>query len=128
MSIWRGLWALWRSRPYGRRLANKVADTLGRCHGICYDHIDYCGVGLFKRGKKFIYDHVYYGVPEFEENGAPQEGIAVFQDRESFVDWLSRQSDESLSGRDQPDPFYFNNQRITRARLKDAVAGYIPRV
>ncbi|MFP2933936.1 hypothetical protein ACLESO_54190 [Pyxidicoccus sp. 3LG] len=128
MSIWRRLWGLWRSRPYGRRLASQVADALGRCHGLCYDHIDYCGVGLFKQGKRFIYDHVYYGIPEFETNGSPQEGIAVFQDRDSFVAWLSRQSDESLSGRDQPNPWYFDNQRITRARLKDAVAGHIPRV
>ncbi|MCP3139946.1 hypothetical protein [Pyxidicoccus xibeiensis] len=125
VNIGRKLWVYWRKRPYGRKLASQVADALGQLH---YDHVDYCGTGFFHRARGYIYDHVYDGYPVFETPGGSKEAIAVFPDRASFVDWLSEQSDWSLSGRDQDNPWYFDNQRITRARLKGLLAGQNPRV
>jgi len=36
--------------------------------------------------------------------------------------WLAQQSDETLSGREGPSPFDWDNQRITRKRLLEAIA------
>jgi hypothetical protein len=97
--------------PYGRALAEKVADALDRGVKVAYDHRDYCGMGLVKLDAGYVYGVFNDGSPE---------AVATFSTREAFVEWLSAQSDASLSGRDE-DPFVWDNQRLTRARLAKAL-------
>jgi hypothetical protein len=42
-----------------------------------------------------------------------------FPSRAKFVEWLAAQTDESLSGRDQANDWYHDNQRITVERLQE---------
>jgi hypothetical protein len=69
-------------------------------------------MGLQRRGEEYHYSEVFDGY---------LRGGRVFQTRAAFVSWLAEQSDDSLSGRDGPLPFEWDNQRITRARLLEAI-------
>lgn len=100
--------------PYGKDLATRVAVALERGATIANGHRDYGGMGLFLIGGEYLYAEVYDGLPA----GDPP---ARFTTRPDFVAWLAAQSDASLRG-DPSDPFMFDNQRITRARLVAAVA------
>ncbi len=99
--------------PYGESLAARVADALRRGATIANGHRDYGGMGLFRIGGEYLYAEVYDGQP----SGDPP---ARFTSGQDFVAWLAAQSDASLRG-DPSDPFTFDNQRVTRARLVDAV-------
>jgi hypothetical protein len=111
------------TEPYGPGLANKVADLLERGQSILYVHKEYCGTGMRFLDGKFVYDDVVDGELSCMRTKPPTIGraLAVFPDRASFVTWLAGQCDQSLSGRDREDPWYWNNQRITRTRLERAV-------
>jgi hypothetical protein len=111
------------AEPYGVGLANKVADLLERGQSVTYGHEDYCGAGLRYVSGQYVYDEVWNGELACmrEQPPALDRALSVFADRPSFVAWLSKQCDQSLSGRDRPDPFFWNNQRITRTRLERAV-------
>jgi len=100
---------------YGEALAHKVADFLERGGLIAYDHRDYCGMGLIYDidKKKFAYCNVNDGAGFYVEQG--------FDTAKSFVQWLSKQSDESLSGENETE-FLRDNQRITRERLTNLPA------
>jgi hypothetical protein len=98
--------------PYGNVLAEEVADALDRGKKVVNDHRDYCGMGLAKLEADYVYGSF--------DDGGPPEAMRTFAARESFVAWLAAQSDASLSGRDEG-PFVWGNQRITRARLLEAV-------
>jgi len=67
------------------------------------------GLSLYKG--EFQYGRVY--------DGDLRDVVLSFTKEEDFVDWLAAQSDDSLSGNDEKDFFYKDNQRITRARLFD---------
>jgi hypothetical protein len=111
------------AEPYGIGLANKVADLLVRGQSVLYGHPDYCGTGLRYVQGRFLYDDVWEGELASLRQQPPtsERALAAFPDRASFVTWLSEQCDQSLSGRDRADPFYWNNQRLTRSRLERAV-------
>jgi hypothetical protein len=111
------------AEPYGVGLANKVADLLERGQAVVYGHAEYCGTGLRYVDGRFVYDEVRDGELAClrHQPAAYDQALALFTDRPSFVTWLAEQCDQSLSGRDRPDPFYWNNQRITRTRLERAV-------
>jgi hypothetical protein len=111
------------AEPYGMGLANKVADLLERGQSIVYGHPDYCGTGLRHVDGRFVYDEVWSGELACFRHQPPayDRALEVFGDRGAFVIWLSQQCDQSLSGRDRKDPYYWNNQRITRNRLERAV-------
>jgi|tagenome__1003787_1003787.scaffolds.fasta_scaffold20754497_2 hypothetical protein len=111
------------AEPYGTGLANKVADLLERGQAIVYGHPDYCGTGLRHINGRYVYDEVYEGELAClrQRPLGFDRALAVFNDRPSFVAWLAQQCDQSLSGRDRADPFFWNNQRITRTRLERAV-------
>ncbi|WP_224241791.1 hypothetical protein [Hyalangium gracile] len=111
-----------RNTPYGEELANRVADFVSRNYCIAYSHRDYCGTGFFYLNGRFVYDHVTDGRGDFEGMSKLEDAIALFPDRASFVAWLAQQSDESLSGKEKGDPWYTDNQRITRARLEQVLA------
>ena len=100
--------------PFGATLANQVADALDRGVAMTYKHRDYCGMGLLRRPDGYAYGPVY--------DGDLIDGT-VFPTHAAFVAWLAEQSDVTLSGRDGAMPFDWDDQRITRARLLDALAG-----
>jgi hypothetical protein len=100
--------------PYGAALANAVADALDRGVAVTYTHRDYCGMGLCRTGGDYEYGPVY--------DGNLYDG-AKFPTHDAFVAWLAAQSDATLAGREDPAPFNWDNQRITRARLMEAIAG-----
>ncbi|HAI75836.1 MAG TPA: hypothetical protein DCM08_06270 [Microscillaceae bacterium] len=97
---------------YGNSLATNVAVYLEKGGVVAYAHRDYCGMGLIYDAdkQKFVYGSVFDG-----NNFYPEK---VFDNRKDFIKWLADQSDESLSGKELSE-FDRNNQRITRARLKD---------
>lgn len=99
--------------PYGQDLATRVAVALERGAVIAHGHRDYGGMGLFMIGGEYLYAEVYDGLPA----GDPP---ARFTSRLDFVVWLAAQSDATLRG-DPSDPFLFDNQRVTRARLAEVV-------
>ena len=111
-----------RLRPFGRELAEAVADLLEAGGDISYGHRDHCGMGLALIDGVYVYDEVGDGQFRYTyEEGGLEVACAAFFDRASFVSWLGFQNDESLSGRESGDPWYTDNQRITRARLKEEV-------
>jgi hypothetical protein len=111
------------AEPYGAGLANKVADLLERGQSIVYGHADYCGTGLRYLAGRFVYDEVWNGELACLRQQPPtfDKALKVFGDRAAFVAWLAQQCDQSLSGRDRQDPYFWNNQRLTRTRLERAV-------
>ncbi|MGK0289289.1 MAG: hypothetical protein ACI86H_000723 [bacterium] len=104
---------------YGRELAEKIASYLGKYISLANSHRDYCGVGFCLDKDLFYYTHFQDGYPDnYEEyTGSPYGWIKKFSDRESFIEWLSEQSDQSLSGSESSDPWYVKNQRITQKML-----------
>ena len=100
------------SEPYGAALALQVVDALDRGVSVTYLHRDYCGMGLGRGDGGYLYGTVNDG-HLFDDT--------VFATREAMVAWLARQSDATLSGREWDQPFLQNNQRITRARLIEAI-------
>jgi hypothetical protein len=109
-------------RPYGVELAEKVADYLVQKGDICYSHRDYCGVGFCFREREFLYDYVTDGGFYGSWYASVPSPIKRFPNRAAFVAWLAEQSDQSLSGQEEPEQFLCNNQRITRERLEQHVA------
>lgn len=103
--------------PYGPALAREVAEALDRGAAMMHAHRDYGGMGLARRGDGYAYGPVYDG--ELMEE-------RVFPTKAAFVTWLAAQSDATLSGREAPSPFDWDNQRITRARLRAVIAAQPP--
>ncbi|MDO7846804.1 hypothetical protein Q5H92_10585 [Hymenobacter sp. M29] len=100
--------------PYGAVLAGQVADALVQGQAVAFSHRDYCGMGLRYRNQQFCYGELYDG--DFIEE--PQQ---IFASRAAFVQWLAQQSDQSLARTEEPDPWYWDNQTITRQRLETFV-------
>ena len=98
-----------KTTPYGRELAEKVANTLQHSYSVGYGHRDYCGTGLEYREGTFLYGELW--------DGYMTEPISQWSSKENFIEWLARQSDASLGRLDATEPFYWGNQTITRERL-----------
>ena len=96
-----------RSTPFGRQLAEEVARKL-KTRALYNTHRDYCGMGLELRDGEYCYGEVYDG---------GLDPILRFPDNQSFIDWLSKQSDSSLGRLDEKDPWYWGNQTLTHERL-----------
>lgn len=101
--------------PYGRELAEKVADAL-RHGALAHSHRDYCGMGLEINSEgEYLYGEVWDG------------GLAIplhrFPDKAAFVGWLAVQSDASMAMLDAKDSWYWNNQVITRNSLEAFIQG-----
>lgn len=108
---------------FGEDLANKVVDYLKEHLLIRYDHYGYCGTGFVLLDKKILYTHFdewnSYQHGEIYKAGGDYIGIIkTFSSEEEFVNWLAKQSDESLSGKESGDSWYTDNQRITWKRLE----------
>lgn len=111
----------------GATLASRVADRLDAGDVLAYAHRDYCGMGLARDGDVYVYDAVHDGyLPAGAVDPQSCSERQVFNDRTSFVDWLSAQSDASLSGQDLEDHVLRHNQRLTLQRLDSFVADASP--
>lgn len=110
--------------PYGTTLASVVADRLRQGDILAYGHRDYCGMGLRFADGQFIYGEVSDGelptdleISKWKEIPVGWERL-VFHSRSEFIEWLARQSDDTLSGKELKDQWLAGNQRITRNRLE----------
>jgi hypothetical protein len=108
----------------GRELAEKVADKLETGVPLRHAHRDYCGMGLAVLDGVFVYaevndGHLSGGAGDLSYRQNDDIERREFASRAQFVAWLAAQSDESLSGRELPNPGLHDNQRITVARLHD---------
>ncbi|MBX0289172.1 hypothetical protein K3G63_01910 [Hymenobacter sp. HSC-4F20] len=109
-------------RSYGLPLAEQVADALAAGRTLVPYHRDYCGLGLACVEGTFIYAEVWDGQLQGLNTIDERPPYALpFPDRAAFVSWLSQQSDATLSRREMADSFYWNNQTITRRRLRQFV-------
>lgn len=100
--------------PYGTALAQQVAEAVARGGTLAPSHRDYCGMGFDYRNQEFRYGEVWDG-------HYMEEPTLVFASREAFVDWLAQQSDQSLARVEDDNPWYWDNQTITRQRLENFV-------
>lgn len=116
--------------PYGKELAEAVANRLERGDVLAYGHRDYCGVGLRYADGEYIYGEVSDGeLPSSAElsiwTAVPaQMERRIFSSRNLFVSWLADQSDESLHGRELQDEWLVGNQRLSRRRLDSFAKSY----
>jgi hypothetical protein len=94
---------------YGAALARQVADALRQGRPLLPHHRDYCGMGLECTNGYYRYGEVW--------DGQYLEAQLIFSSREDFVNWLAGQSNKSLACLEEPDPWYWHNQTITRQRL-----------
>ena len=98
------------AEKYGKRLSSDVAEKLAKStsefEGLYFSHRDYCGIGIFIQKGTFILSTVYdgYGIDSI---------IAAFNSKSEFIEWLSNESDQSMSLFGEK----FNNQTLTRLRL-----------
>lgn len=105
----------------------QVANKLDAVGFFGYAHRDYCGMGFHKDGDVYVYAEILDGYilskADMEALGSTFAGERLeFTTRAAFVDWLSAQSDASLSGTGLSDPWLHNNQRITIERLREFTA------
>ena len=97
-----------KSDSYGEKLAEKISEKLIKPdnRGLYFSHRDYCGIGIFFHNGNFVLSTVYdgYGIDEV---------IAEFDSQSEFINWLSKENDQSMSLYGKK----FNNQTITKLRL-----------
>ncbi len=98
--------------PYGKDLAEKVADKLLTGEQLMYRHRDYCGTGLQFYENNFEYGEVHDCVI--------WEPVHRFAAKEDFVKWLAQQSDHSMAWV-EGSRFSPGNQTINRDRLEKFV-------
>lgn len=94
--------------PYGRALAQAVAEFLLRGGKICHSHPGYCGKALWTDGGAIVYG-------DADEGWLCTAGSTQWIQPEAFVHWLAEQSDHSLFGFDEGG--LAGNQRINKAWL-----------
>ncbi|MFB9932275.1 hypothetical protein ACFFLZ_00020 [Photobacterium aphoticum] len=78
-------------------------DTVVEDNKVLYTHFDEWLT--YRHGVKYVSEGEYVGI------------IRAFYSKVEFIDWLSEQSDYSLSGFETGDNWYVDNQRVTRKRL-----------
>ena len=103
----------------GKTLAESVATALDSGKILVNSHRDYCGMGLAKEQQYYVYGRVYDGYPPAAYVSSITVDHLLFASRAQFIEWLSRQTDSSLSGDSLEDAFYRCNQRLTIQRLRD---------
>lgn len=105
--------------PYGRTLAERVADRLEAGGCVSGRHREFCGMGLWFMEGCYCYDESWDArPPELEAMLRPNtRGGRVFRARGEFVAWFAAQSDHSLAGFEK-DAWFHQNQTITRERLR----------
>lgn len=120
-------YSMQNSDLYGKEIAEPIADLLfdRKVNIIHQDHRDYCGIGFASEKNQVTIAKVW--------DGCPIEPLKVWKlsEKECFIDWLSKQSDYSLSGEDEKNPPFYetdpwakNNQRISRSILISFIRKY----
>jgi hypothetical protein len=108
-----------RKQLYSQTLAEQVAAALLAGRTLAAYHRDYCGMGLEYRNGCFYYGEVWDGqLRDWNTLENREAFVLTFPNQSAFVAWLSAQSDASLSRREMPLPFYWDNQTITQQRLQ----------
>jgi hypothetical protein len=110
-------------QPYGETLAEAVYHYLSSHKIIRHNHYGYCGVGFVLVDDEIFYTHFdewdsYLNKQDYQGGTAYIGIIKRFTSAKDFVEWLAKQTDESLSGKESADSWYINNQRITKQRLE----------
>jgi len=106
---------------YGELLSRDIAKYLKTFGQICNTHRDYCGTGLFYHTNTNTHTNGHFTY-SYVNDGYCDTTIQDFPDEESFVSWLSSQSDYTMSGvNEETHSFYLNNQRITREMLERCI-------
>ncbi|PJJ59065.1 hypothetical protein [Hymenobacter chitinivorans] len=109
-------------RTYGLELAQRVAGALAAGRVLAAYHRDYCGLGLACQHGRYLYAEVWDGQLQGLNTQDDRPPFAlIFPTQAEFVQWLSAQSDATLSRRELADSFYWHNQTITRQRLQQFV-------
>ena len=94
---------------FGMDLANKVLGKLmSDSDGLYFSHRDYCGVGIYYLDDKIV-------IGEVNDGMGPYPVLISFDAQLEFVNWLSIQTDQSMSLCCRNS---FNNQTITKIRLE----------
>ncbi len=101
----------------GKALAQAVAQRLMAGEVLAYQHRDYCGIGLMFTEGVFVCGEVFDGSlsPQAWDSAGEHQ---VFSSRSQFVNWLAKQTDASLAGKELADEFNRDNQRLSLARLR----------
>ncbi|MEJ2613197.1 MAG: hypothetical protein P8179_24885 [Candidatus Thiodiazotropha sp.] len=112
-----------RNKKFGLNLAQCILAYLKENDSIGHSHYGYCGVGFVLVDGCIHYTHfdewLTYTAGKRYEHGGKYEGIIkTFSSDKEFIDWLSKQTDDSLSGKETNDEWYIDNQRITKYRLQ----------
>ncbi len=101
----------------GKALAQAVAQRLMTGEVLAYQHRDYCCIGLLFTDGVFVCGEVYEGSLSLQAWGETCEHH-IFSTRSEFVNWLAKQTDDSLAGKQLAHEFNRDNQRLTLARLR----------
>ncbi|WP_444996724.1 hypothetical protein [Aliikangiella sp. IMCC44359] len=114
---------MYSKEKYGKELAANILGYLKKHEKIDSNHYGYCGVGFVLNASGILYTHfdewlTYQHGKEYIPGEEYLGIIKKFADEEEFINWLSEQSDYSLSGIETNDQWYIGNQRITKARLE----------
>lgn len=107
--------------PFGQARATALwrkLASVGEGEGLIVEfHRDFCGQGLIRRADRVVLCDIFDG-----GGGHSGDPIAGWSEETDFVAFFARQSDFSCGGWDErepvfhtTDPWYRNNQRITRA-------------
>lgn len=110
-------------QAFGEALATAVYNYLSHHKIIRYDHYGYCGTGFVLVKDEIFYTHfdewdTYRDRQEYLPGTSYTGIIKTFTSAQDFIHWLAEQTDETLSGKETADPWYTNNQRITKQRLE----------
>ena len=103
--------------PVGVALAKQVARCLKTGLRICYQHRDYCGMGLCFMEEKYVYGPVHDG--NFWPS-VPGGQRLEFSSEEDFVSWLANQTNHTFGAETDP-------QSLTSVRLEAAIKRCRPR-
>ncbi len=105
--------------PYGNEIAQNVADFLEKNGVIANSHRDYCGMALIQEEGIYYYCECYDGNVFYAEK--------TFNDKKTFYEWLSMQSDDTMSRKNEPNinSSSIDNQCVTKERLLDFPLKYL---
>ncbi|TAE69484.1 MAG: hypothetical protein EAZ85_13080 [Bacteroidetes bacterium] len=108
-------------QKYGKTIAQNVAIYLEKGGTIAYAHRDYCGTGFIFEENTYYYCTISDGYAFYEKE--------AFATQKEFIEWLSKQSDRTMSMVDDENAsdFDVDNQCITKERLLDLSAKIEPR-
>ena len=113
-------------QQFGKELAEKFIDTIENKSAYSRAHPGYCGwiAGFQKKEQKFVFTRSWEGYINGIDGTEPDLTWNLSQ-KEELIDWLSQQSDYSMSGGDTDSKIYgfgyINNQTISETKMKEFI-------